>query len=198
MTAKVTDFFGDHRHGVSSDVTVEPDLSPDESALIAEACSKSNVIWVRPSDGVRDHLAWHVWHADAVHVVYGMDEQMLPQLAGTAEVTARSKDNGARSVRFLARAEVLTAGSPEWDAAADALSASRLNARNTDTQRERWAAGCQICRLTPLRMVTAGAGDAETPSGSRTPALTGVTTMTWRPWHLSGRPARRRGTPVIR
>jgi hypothetical protein len=198
VTTKMTDFFGDRRHGVSTDLAVEPELSPDEAALIAESTAKSNVIWVRPSDGVRDHLAWHVWHADAVHVIYGVDEQMLPQLAGMVEVTARSKDNGARSVRFLARADALPTGSPEWDAAADALSASRLNARDTDTQRERWAAGCRICRLTPIRMLSSGAGDADAPSGSRPPARTGATTISWRPWHLGGRPARRRGTPVPR
>jgi hypothetical protein len=198
VTTEATDFFGDRRHGTGDDVAIEADLSLDESALIAESCAKSNVIWIRPSDGVRDHLAWHVWHDDAVHVVYGVDEQMLPQLIGTVDVTARSKDTGARSVRFLARAEELTTGSPEWDTAADALSASRLNARDTDTQRERWATGCRICRLTPLRVVSAGAGDVDTPSGSRPPARTGATTISWRPWHLGGRPARRRGTPVPR
>jgi hypothetical protein len=198
VTADITDFFGDRRKGVRQDGDIDPDLSPAEAALIAECCSKSGIVWVHPSDGLREHMAWHVWHADAVHVIHGVDEQLLPDLAGTVEVTARSKDGGAGAVRFLARAETIPTGSPEWDAAADSLSGARLNARDTDSQRERWASGCRICRLTPLRVLTSGAGGADTPSGSRPPARTGATTVGRRPWHLGGRPARRRGTPVTR
>lgn len=190
-----TSFFGDRRRAAPPPPPLEPDLTPEQAALIAETCSKSGVVWVRPSDGVRDQMAWHVWHADAVHVVYGVDEQMLPLLSGAVEVTVPSKDTGSRSVRFLARAELLPAQSPEWIAAADALSASRLNARDTAEQRERWASGALISRLVPVRMLESGPGDSATPSYATRPARSGATTFTkWQPWHLGGRPARRRGT----
>ncbi len=190
-----TSFFGDRRRSAEPPPPLDPELTPEQAALIAETCSKSGVVWLRPSDGVRDQLAWHVWHADAVHVVYGVDEQMLPLLSGAVEVIARSKDTGARLVRFLARAELLTARSPEWEAAADALSAARLNARDTAGQRERWASGGLISRLVPVRMLESGAGDAGTPSGAAAPPRSGATTFSgWRPWHLGGRPLSRRGT----
>lgn len=199
MTAEMTtNFFGDRRRDGTTEVSLEPELTPEQAALVAEVCSKSGVVWVRPADGVRDQLAWHTWHADAVHVVYGVDEQMLPLLSGAVEVTARSKDNGTRSVRFLARAELLQALSPAWEAAVNALSAARLNARDTDGQRERWASGALLSRLVPVRLLASGAGDVGTSTGSEPPARTGATTVTWRPWHLAGRPSHRRGTPAPR
>jgi hypothetical protein len=192
----ITSFFGDRRRGDTPDVPLDPELTPEQAALIAETCSKSGVLWLRPSDGVRDQLAWHVWHDDAVHVVYGVDEQMLPLLSGAVEVTARSKDNGTRLVRFLARAELLEARSPAWESAADALSASRLNARDTAEQRERWASGGLISRLVPVRLLASGPGEQASPVGAEPPARTGATTANWRPWHLGGRPRQRRGTPT--
>lgn len=182
----------------SQALPTEPELTPEEAALVAETCSKSQVIWLKVAGEQRTHLAWHVWHEDAVHLIQGIEEQQLPLLAGMVEVVARSKDTGTRMVTFLARADVLPAGSPEWDAAAQALSASRLNTQDPDKQRERWASGGLITRLTPIRLVASGAGDAGTPSGSVPPPPTGATTGTWRPWHLSGRPQQRRGTPRVR
>ena len=193
-TESITTFFGDRRRTPAPPPPLEPELTPEQAALIAEACTKSGVVWVRPNDGVRFQLAWHVWHADAVHIVYGVDEQMLPLLSGAAEVIVRSKDTGARVVAFLARAEVLPARSPEWEAAADALSATRLNARDTEEQRERWASGGLISRLTPVRLVQAAPGDAASPSGAAPVPPSAATTTSRRPWHLGGRPEERRGT----
>src|SRR5512144_854505 len=127
-------------------------LSPMDAALIAEACSKSNVLWVRTVGTTRNHLAWHVWYDDAVYVVYGVDEQMLPLMSGQVEVVVPSKDTGARLVTFVAQADILPARSPEWEAAATALSAARLNATDPDTQRDRWASGTLVTRLTPVQL----------------------------------------------
>ncbi len=190
----ITTFFGDRRRTAAPPPPLEPELTPDQAGLVAEACAKSGVVWVKPSDGVRFQLAWHTWHADAVHVVYGVDEQMLPLLTGAVEVIARSKDNGSHLVTFLARAEVLPARSPEWEAAANALSAARLNARDTDEQRERWASGALISRLTPIRLLRIAPGDDATPSGADTVPESPATTTGRRPWHLGGRPEHRRGT----
>jgi hypothetical protein len=193
-TESITTFFGDRRKGTSPAPPLEPELSPEQAALVAEACTKSGVVWVKPTDGLRFQLAWHVWHASAVHVVYGVDEQMLPLLTGAVEVIVRSKDTNGRVAAFLARAEVLPARSPEWEAAADALSAARLNARDSDEQRERWASGGLISRLTPVRLLQSTPGDDASPSGAAPVPPSAATTVGRRPWHLGGRPDQRRGT----
>jgi hypothetical protein len=164
-----------------------------DAALIAEACSKSSVVWVRTVETTRHHLAWHVWHDDAVHVVFGVSEQMLPLMSGQVEVVVPSKDTGSRLVTFVAQADILPARSPEWEAAATALSASRLNAVDPDDQRDRWASGTLITRLTPLQVLAAGAGDDQSPSGAVTPPGSAATTVgKHQPWHLRGRAKTRR------
>jgi hypothetical protein len=193
-TESITTFFGDRRRSAAPPPPLESELSGDQAALVAEACSKSGVVWVKPNDGVRFQLAWHAWHADAVHVVYGVDEQMLPLLSGAVEVIARSKDNGSQLVAFLAQAEVLPAGSPEWEAAADALSAVRLNARDTAEQRERWASGGLLSRLAPVRLQRVSPGDDASPAGATAVPPSPATTTGRQPWHLGGRPHQRRGT----
>jgi hypothetical protein len=170
-------------------------LTPHEAALIAETCARSVVLWLRVPEEDRHHAAWYVWHADAVNLVHGAGEQLLPLLQGEVEVIARSKESGARLVRFVALAEELPpAGSPEWDAAAAALSAARLNATDAAGQRERWASGAVIARLTPLRLLAGGPVEPDTEASRQTPAVSAATTDRWRPWHLGGRPLRRRGT----
>jgi hypothetical protein len=168
-------------------------LTPHEAALIAETCARSAVLWLRTPDEDRFHGAWYIWHADAVHLVHGNGEQVLPLLDGEVEVIARSKETGARLVRFVALAEeLLPAGSPEWEAAATALAAARLNARDAAGQRERWASGALIARLSPLRMLAGGPIEPrDDDPGRRTPVPTPATTNGRRPWHLGGRPQRR-------
>ena len=168
-------------------------LTPDDAALIAQGCTTSSVLWVRTVASSRHHLAWHVWHDDAVHVVYGVGEQMLPLLSGQVEVVVPSKDSGARLVTFVAQADLLPARSPAWEAAATALSASRLNTPDPQRQRDRWATGALITRLTPVYLAAAGAGTDLSPAGSAPPPESGATTLTaHRPWHLGGRAGARR------
>jgi hypothetical protein len=168
-------------------------LSPEDAALIAQACTASNVVWIRTVESPRRYMAWHVWHADAVHVVYGVEEQMLPLLSGQVEVVVPSKDTGARLVSFVARADLLPARSPEWEAAADALSASRLNTPDPDRQRDRWASGTLIVKLTPIYLAASGPGDDGTPAGTLQPPESAATSVTaHRPWHLRGRASARR------
>jgi hypothetical protein len=174
----------------------EPDLAPDEAALVAEACSRSGVVWLRAA-AQPYRLAWHVWHEDAVVVVQGGGEQELglpvaPGSPATVELVVPSKDRGTRLATALTRAEVLDPATPEWAAAAAALSAARLNDRDAAGQRTRWAASAQLVSLTPLRLLAAGPGHDATPSGAA-PVPGGPATTTRRtPWHLGGR-ARRRG-----
>lgn len=168
-------------------------LSPKDAALIAEACSKSSVLWVRTVGTTRHHLAWHVWHSDAAYVVYGVDEQMLPLLSGQVEVVVPGKETGARLVTFTAQADILPARSPEWEAAADALSTARLNAADPDHQRDRWASGTLVTRLTPVQVTTVGPGDDTTGSGALSPPGSTATTVgAHQPWHVRGRAKARR------
>jgi len=165
-----------------------PTLTPHHAALIAETCSKSNVLWVRTVGSVRHNLAWHVWHDDAAYVVYGVDEQMLPLLSGQVEVVAKSKDSGGRVVTFVAQADILPARSAEWEAAAEALAASRLNTRDSGTQRDRWASGTLVTRLTPLYVSASGLGDDRSEDGAVPAPQDGGTTVTaYQPWHVRGR-----------
>jgi len=167
-------------------------LTPDEAALVAEACTKSGVVWVRPSGEDRWHPAWHAWHDSAVHLVFGTGEQMLPLLTGDVDVAVPSKDTGSLLVTVRTLAEVLPARTPGWEAAADALSAKRLNATDPDRQRERWASGALLARLTPLRLLSAGPGDDGTPAGASSPVATPATTGGRAPFHLGGRRRRLR------
>jgi hypothetical protein len=169
-----------------------PPLSPVDAALIAEACTKSDLVWVRPEGEPRPRAAWHVWHDDAVCVVYGTGEQMLPLLEGDVEVTARSKENGARLVTFVAEARTLPAGQPAWEAAAKALAAARLNARDPAEQAQRWASGALITLLQPVRIVTAGPGDDTSESGAAAPPGGPGTTLSRRPYHWGSRLRRAR------
>jgi hypothetical protein len=185
-------FFGDRRPDPGPAVPVRPDVTPHQQALIAEACSKSSVVWVRPLEDARRHLAWQVWHADAVHLVYGVGEQMLPLLSGHAEVTVPSKDDRSALVVFLASAQVLAPHSAPWDAAVTVLSAARLNAQESAGQHDRWATGCLVSRLEPVHVLALGAGARGADDQAEPPPDNPGTTVGRRPWHLGGR---RRRTP---
>jgi hypothetical protein len=172
-------------------------MSPVEAALIAEACTRSDVLWARamvaPDQPQQRYRAlWHVWHDDAVCVIGGAGEQVLPDLAGTAEVVCRSKDTGTQVIRFLARVEPVTAGRPGWDAAADALAAARLNTPDPQAQRAAWAASGRVVLLRPVTVIDAVAGDDRSPAGRRRAPEGPGTTLTRRPWHLGGRLRRAR------
>lgn len=168
-------------------------ISPGEAALIAEACGKSNVLWVRTLGSSRYQLAWHAWQGGVAYLVFGLDEQMLPMLSGQVEVVVPSKDTGSRLVTFVAQSDILPARSTEWEEAATALSAVRLNATDPGTQRDRWAAGALVARLTPVQFVHAGAGDDTTGSGATQPPGSPATTVgAHQPWHLRGRAKSRR------
>jgi hypothetical protein len=162
-------------------------LSPVEAALVAEACSRSDVVWIRPDDADRPHSAWHVWHDDAVCVVYGTGEQSLPLLTGEVEVVARSKETGAQVIAFVAHVDTLASRTPEWEAAARALSAARLNADDLAGQRERWATGAIVSLLRPVAVTVAARGDDDTPAGAAPPPGGPGTTLNRTPFHLGSR-----------
>lgn len=171
---------------------VPPALDPTELALVADAASRSGIIWVRPPGTDRYRLAWHVWHEGAMLVVSGGGEQDLPPLQGVVEVVVPSKETRARSATVLARPRALAPGTAEWMLAVAALSAKRLNDRDPAGQRDRWARSSAVVRLEPVRIEHAGVGSADSPAGALPPPADGSTTGR-RPWHWHGRPRVRRG-----
>jgi hypothetical protein len=170
--------------------SVRRPLSPVEAALVAEACSRTDMVWIKADEAGRFLAAWHIWHDDAVCVVYGTGEQVLPLLSGEVEVMARSKDTGAAVIGFRAQVDTLTSHTPEWEAAATALAAARLNATDLDQQRQRWASGGVISLLRPVAVTVAARGDDDTPSGSAPPPDNPGTTEGRRPFHFGGRQRR--------
>jgi len=188
--------FFDRRPAPPPPLPSVPELSAAEAALVAEACTRTDVVWVRPyasgvprTDGGH-RLAWHVWHDGAVVVVQGGGEQDLPPPAEGMEVLVPSKDAGHRLLTLLTTTQVLLPGSDEWSAAAQALSAARLNEPDPRHQRERWASAALVVRMTPVRVLAAGPGGNGTPSGAAAPVPTPATTVNRRPWHLGGRAGR--------
>lgn len=176
--------------GTEEPVTRAPGLA---EALIAEACQRSALVWVGPP-GHRLQPVWHTWHEGAVALVCGGEEQPCPVPDGVRDVhvQVRSKDAGTRLVTFPAAAELLEPGQPEWTAAATALKAERLNARDPDTLLDRWAASSRLLRLAPAGEPLEMPGHYDDSSGALPPAPSPAVTVTWRPFHLGGRRRRRR------
>lgn len=185
---------------MDSEAEAQPDgggtgLSPEQLALVAEGCTRSGVVWLRPEGTAVHRLAWHVWHEGAVHVVSGGGEQSLPAMAGAVEVVVPSKDARSRLATLLTRAYPLAPGTGQWAAAVQVLAAKRLNDRSEpggpQEQRDRWARAATVTRLEPLALVAAGPGPDDAGAGSLTPARAGSTTGRL-PFHLGGRAGRRR------
>jgi hypothetical protein len=171
--------------GTLADVTEEPDR------LVAEACQRSSLLWVRGPGG-RAQPVWHAWHSGAVVVVVGGEEQPHPAPeAADVEVVVRSKEVRSRLVTFPARVERLEPGTPEWDEAAAVLKAERLNAHDPDTLLDRWAATSQLLRLVPSGPASESPGSYDDGSGALPPAPSGAVTVRRRPFHLGGRRRRR-------
>jgi hypothetical protein len=161
------------------------------TALVGEAMTKSGVIWIEvPGD--RAWPAWHAWVAPHAYVVNGPGEQHLPWLPSEVVLVLRSQDTGGRLLRVKARARVLTDTEAEWQTAVAALQAGRLNA--TDDVVERWRTECAVTALTPFGNPVEAPGSYADGSGAAPPPPSRATTVSWRPWHLGGRPKRRRGT----
>lgn len=171
----------------ADDTTVGAD--PNASALLGEAANKSGMVWV-DVPGERAHLVWHVWSDGVLNVVSGPGEQHLPWLPPEVVVTFRSKDTGGRLLSVRATTAVLDPGTPAWDAAVERLAAARLNA--TDDLRERWAREDTVHELTAYGTPIESPGHFGTEPGRVVVAAGPGTTVTWRPWHLRGRPQRRR------
>jgi len=188
---RASGWVGDLAHATQSERYKVEDVT-DLNALLSEAAKKSGLLWI-DVPGDRAWPAWHVWLDGTAYVITGPGEQTLPALPADVTVTFRSKDTGGRLVTVPAHASVLTADDPRWDDVSTALKASRLNAPAGDTI-ARWATEATVYALAPHGDALEGPGSYSQESGVAQPAPTPATTLTWRPWHLKGRPKWRRGT----
>ena len=166
-----------------------PRLTPVQAALIAETCSRGEVIWLRPSGLHRPRAAWHIWHDDAICVLSGTGEQALPVLSGAVEVIARGKDSLARLVTFVAHAYPVPTGTAQWLEATADLAAHRLNEPDPTAARQRWASQAVVTMLRPIQLISSGNGSDQSRSGAAIAARGPGTTLGRMPFHLG----RRRG-----
>lgn len=163
------------------------------TALVAETCRKSALVWLRRPQDPHATAAWHVFVDDAVHVVGGGLEQRLPDVldGDELEVTVRSKDTGARLVRFPARVTRVLPGTPAWDAVVPELHAKRLNPPDGEDQPQRWARESTVLRLDLAGPPAEAPGNVSHRSHAAEPAPSPATTRGPLPFVL-GRRARRR------
>jgi hypothetical protein len=183
--------------GTLGDVVDDPqDLA--DLALVAEACRKTSLLWLRLPGSPTSHAAWHVWHEGAAYVVHGVDpssdEQRLPGLdsAPSVEVIVRSKDTGGRLVTWTARPMLVEPGTDAWESAAQALAGERLNAGNAETLTQRWAQSAHIVRLEPVGGAVEAPGRLSTDSHAAPPAPTPATTRGPLPFVVGGAARARR------
>ena len=124
--------------------------------LVTEAARKSRVCWLsydHPGGSVRDRLAWHTWHDDALVVLSGVPpEQRLEGLADAevAEVVLRSRHTRARLVSWSGRVGVVSPTAPAWADHARALLGVRLNLPDPAAALDAWRETATIVRLTPV------------------------------------------------
>lgn len=161
-------------------------------ALIAEAASKADLVWVEV-DGRPARALWHVWHDEAVTIVTGGREQPDPGLVDghSAQLILRSKDKQTRVVRTSAEVTQVRPDHPAWDDAVRALAPKRLNASEADRQLARWAQESAVWQLRPTGDPAESPGDMGDASLRATPLPTDATTATWRPFH-AGKATRKR------
>ena len=169
---------------------------PLSQALVAEACGKSAMVWLRMPGSRRSHAAWHVWADGAVHLVTGGGEQPLTDLPGLVDgaevdVLVRSKDNGSRLVAFRTVVSDVRPGDDRWDTVVPLLHAKRLNAADGEQQPARWARESRVLRLEPTGQMMEPPGHLPTRSHAAEPPSSPATTPGPLPFYL-GRRARRR------
>ncbi len=176
-----------------TDASPEPTAAVERqvnvTALFAEAAAKSGLLWI-DIPGDRAWPAWHVWADGQVLVVSGPGEQHLPWLPPEVRLVMRSKDTGGRLLVVNAQTQQLTPGTTEWETAVQALKPERLNAPPDVEQR--WATEATIHALRPFGAALEAPGSMSADSGRMPVHPAPPSTAGWRPWHLGGRPQRRR------
>ena len=117
--------------------------------LIDEATKKSGLVWVNTAAATSP--VWLVWYEGSAYLLSGPAEQPCEGLAdgGTATVTVRSKDKGARLVTWDATVSTVVPDSDEWAGVLPLLLGKRLNLVDGEAAALRWARDNVVHRLTP-------------------------------------------------
>lgn len=170
------------------------------SDLTIEALTKSTVLWLRVRG--RDRATWFATGeagsrmAGQVLLASGGPEPDLGALPEQVEVILRSKGDGGRLLTLHTHAQAIEADNPLWEPVAAALVGQRLNAPPGLV--ERWRRESTLWVLAPFGAPVQAPGRAgpkgDERASDRVSPGTGAR-RTRRPWHLGGRPLRRRGTP---
>ncbi|HUQ00362.1 MAG TPA: hypothetical protein VM093_07870 [Aeromicrobium sp.] len=123
---------------------------------------KSSISWIQV--GSQTHPVWHEWvdgdDGGALCLVGSVDaggsEQPIPALTDgdQAVVLLRSKTDRQLAAAVPVVASVVQPGSVLWEPVTAALKAARLNARDPDSEVDRWARACRVLRLVPQGRVT--------------------------------------------
>ncbi len=166
------------------------ELSASEQALVGEAMKKSGLIWVTTPAVPAGRAFWHVWLDETAYVLTGPDEQPDPEWPDGAPVSVlvRSKDNVHRLVTWDAIVTAVDPGDEDWQAAATALAAGRLNLSDSQRAPQRWAAGsARIYRLTSTGTLGERPGSYSDASHRAAPLATSATTTVGKPWVLHKR-----------
>ncbi len=163
-------------------------------ALVAEGGKKAGLLWVTPGPDERARPAWHVWADGAALLVVDGLEQPVPGLVdgGRVLVSLPSKDTRARLVTFTAAVAVLKPGTEDWEQAAAALHAQRLNPPDGEAQPARWARESRVVRLTPTGEVSEAPGRMSEASGAAAVPDTPATTRDKLPFVIGRATGRKR------
>jgi len=165
-----------------------------EQALLSDGGRKSEVAWVQlTAPQVGQQPIWLIWQDDAMTVVTGGDEQPDPGFVdgGTSVVVIRSKDKEVRLMTIEVLVHELTVHSDDWQAAAEALHAKRLNSVDGEDTTTRWRTTSRLWRLTPTGKTSEMPGAMSSDSHRAAPVATSATTDSPPPL-MVGRKVRRR------
>lgn len=154
------------------------------ASLIAELGRKTSICWIGYDEV--EHPAWHVWHADALLVVSGGDEQRLPgiEAAETVTVTMRSKDDRSRQVTWVGVATTIAPESDDWADAVRALVSQRLSLPSPSDAPALWAEQSVVTRILPTGETLEAPGSLSRESHVAPPLPTAATTRL-APWPAS-------------
>jgi len=164
---------------------------PDDVALLDAALKRTDLIWVGP-DAATTRAVWQVWDDGAVYLLCGGGEQAAPVPPGQrATVVVASKDKRTRLLTFTAAVEQVDPGA-DWDRITGQMVTRRLNLPDGEAAPGRWAGESMLLRLRPDLPLLERPGHYDAGSHAAPPPPTTATTRVPRPWHLFGRPQRRR------
>lgn len=167
------------------------EAAPDDAALLDAGLKRTDLIWVGP-DVATTRAVWQVWDDGAIYLLCGGGEQAAPVQPGQrATVVVASKDKRTRLLTFTAAVEQVGPGE-DWDRITGQMVTRRLNLPDGEAAPGRWARESMLLRLRPELPLLERPGQYDAGSHAAPPPPTPATTRVPRPWHLFGRPNRRR------